>query len=155
MDLKKKKDLSTVFRIMENECQILLCPLTSLCLELSEFLFYRSMEPWVSSGPAPCPRGTVLMEAFTCDSSFWRAGLAWAFTNLHSNHTLSQKVLTPAPAGGLPLASLEFYKDPIIWNHKEAGSPRREEGIVEELAFEQVLQGWTVSTSQCCSQEDK
>jgi len=31
-----------------------------------------------------------------------------------------------AQAGGLPLASLEFYKGPVTWNHKEAGSPRRE-----------------------------
>lgn len=154
MDLK---NLITVFRIMETECQILLCPLTSLCMELSEFLFYKSMEPWVSSGLVPCPRGMVLMEAFTCDSSLWRAGFAWAFTNLHSNHTLSQRglVLTQPKQEAFPWHHWSFIKvllHGIIRRQGVQGEKSgREEGIVEEPASEQVLQGWTERTSQGCS----
>lgn len=53
------------------------------------------------------------------------------------------------------MASLEFYKGPITWNHKEVGEfqgkkPGSKEGIVEEVTSERGLQGWTVRTSQGC-----
>lgn len=137
-----KKNQSALFRTLGNECQILLpTPHKRSNVELSEFLFYKPTKPSVSSGPVPSPRGATLVETFTCDNSFWRAGFAWTFFNLFSNHTTCQRGTgsdsgpSMKPSHGIPWHPLS-YKCPIThgiimgrWGSSKESSQGVREGL--------------------------